>query len=417
MDDELKKKPFSRRALRPPFFSYNLIKRRVMIKYVDRKNTDSRKWDGLADSFGSEDLLPLWIADMDFRIDEHIIRAMRNYIELGVPGYYKVPDSYYESFTDWEKNEHGLLLDRDWIRFSPGIVVGFHLAVQVLTDPGDAVLISTPVYYPFTDAIRNNGREIVSSELENRDGRYYIDFEDFESKIIKNNVRAYILCSPHNPVCRVWSEDELRTLLNICRKHNVAVISDEIHQDLVFGDNKNIPALTMSNESDRIITFVAASKTFNIAGLQNSFAIIRNSKLRDEWDAVVKGLRMNQGNALGYIATEAAYRYGKEWLNEVRTIIADNYTYVCDSFARQLPGVVMTPLEGTYLAWADFGAYLSPEEIQPFMQDNCGIAFDYGTWFGGDKSGSFIRINLATDRSNILEMVNRITEAMGNHIK
>jgi cystathionine beta-lyase len=273
-------------------------------------------------------------------------------------------------------------------------------------------MISTPVYYPFSNSIRNNDRNIVASELVNTNGHYHVDFEDFESKIRDNNVRAFMLCSPHNPVCRVWTEDELKTMLDICRKYDVAVIADEIHQDIVFGDNRHIPALSLSGENDRMIMFAAASKTFNIAALQNSFVVIRNGKLRDQWDEFMAGLRINQGNAMGYVATEAAFKYGKGWLDEVLRTIRANYDYLCESFAENLPGVVMTPLEGTYLAWADFGACLSPEEIQPFMQDRCGLAFDYGSWFGGESSGSFIRINLATSRTNIEEMANRIIQQL-----
>ena len=383
-----------------------------MVKYTDRRNTDCIKWDALEGTFGTDGLLPLWVADMDFRADEHIIRAIHDYIETGIPGYYKVPDSYYQAFIDWEREEHGFEISREWIRFSPGIVTGFHIALQVLTDPGDKVLISTPVYYPFINAIRNNGRTIITSELVNDGGRYHIDFDDFEAKIRDNDVRAFILCSPHNPVSRVWTEEELRTMLDICRKYKVAVIADEIHHDLVFGANSHIPALSLAQDADRIIMFTAASKTFNIAGLQNSCAVIPGDELRAAWDSFMNALSIHQGNAVGYIAAEAAYRYGKEWLEEVRDIIQGNYDYICGMFRKHAPGVVMTPLEGTYLAWADFGAYLSPDEVQPFMQDKCRLAFDYGSWFGGDGSGSFIRINLATSRENIEEMVRRIIEAI-----
>ena len=383
-----------------------------MIKYVERKNTDSMKWDGLENTFGADGLLPLWVADMDFRIDEHIIRAMHDYVEMGLPGYYKVPGSYYEAFIDWEKNEHGYSVQKEWIRFSPGIVVGFHIAIQVLTKPGDHVLISTPVYYPFSNAIKNNDRIIVGSELVNKDGCYHIDFEDFESKIRDNDIKAFILCSPHNPVCRVWTEEELKTMLDICRKYNVPIISDEIHQDLVFESSRHVPTLSLAEKSDRIIMFAAASKAFNIAGLQNSIVVIPNEKLREEWDAFMICLRINQGNALGYVATEAAFRYGKDWLREAKAVIMGNYEYICEEFSKKLPKVVMTPLEGTYLAWADFGAYLSADEIQPFMQDKCKLAFDYGPWFGGDRSGTFVRINLATSRENIEDMCMRIVSNM-----
>lgn len=382
-----------------------------MLEYVERKGTDSSKWDGLVSTFGSDGLLPLWVADMDFRVDSHITDAITDYINSGVYGYYVIPDSYYDSFIEWERTEHGLTVDREWIRYSPGVVCGFNFAVQVLTDPGDAVIVTTPVYYPFLHAVRDNGRRLVSSELVRQDGRYYIDFEDFERKIIDEDVRAFIFCSPHNPVSRVWSADEISRLLGICRRHGVAVISDEIHHDLVFGSSVHVPTLSMAQDNDRIIMFTSASKTFNIAALRNSFVVIRDPEVRADWDRFMKGLRLNMGNPMGYIASEAAYRSGREWLNEVKAVIAGNYGYIREKFAACLPQVVMTPLEATYLAWADFSAYLGPDEIRPFMQDRCRLAFDYGSWFGGDRSGSFIRINLATSRENIEEMVDRIVSA------
>ena len=379
-----------------------------MLEYVDRRGTDCCKWDDVMTTFGADGLLPFWVADMDFRVDSHIIDAVTEYMKTGVYGYYVVPDSYYESFIAWEREQHGLTIDRDWIRYSPGVVSGFNFAVQVLTQPGDAVIVTTPVYYPFLHAVENNGRKLICSELVSRDGRYYIDFEDFEEQIVQNKVKAFIFCSPHNPVSRVWSADEIRTLLDICRKHNVAVISDEIHHDLTFEGSVHIPTLRLAQEGDRIIMFTSASKSFNIAALRNSFVVISDPDLRSEWDDFMKGLRLNMGNPMGYIASEAAYTFGKDWLAEVKETIFGNYKYIKEQFATHLPEVILTPLEGTYLAWADFRAYLAPENVQPFMQEKCGLAFDYGPWFGGDKSGTFIRINLATSRENIEEMVSRI---------
>ena len=387
------------------------IRRKAMLEYVERKGTDCSKWDGLMDTFGSDGLLPLWVADMDFRVDSHIIDAVTDYMKTGVYGYYVIPDSYYQSFIEWEQSEHGLTVDREWIRYSPGVVCGFNCAVQVLTEPGDAVIVNTPVYYPFLHAVENNGRRLICSELINKEGRYYIDFEDFERRIVEEGVKAFIFCSPHNPVSRVWSEDEIRRLLDICRRNGVAVISDEIHHDLIFGSSAHTPTMSLAQENDRIIMFTAASKTFNIAALRNSFVVIRNPEVRAAWDRFTTGLRLTMGNPMGYIAAEAAYRYGKKWLCEIREVIAGNYEYIREQFAAHLPKVVMTPLEATYLAWADFSAYLKPDEVQPFMQERCRLAFDYGSWFGGDKSGSFIRINLATSRENIEDMVNRIVNA------
>ena len=381
-----------------------------MLEYTERKGTGCSKWDGLEETFGADGLLPLWVADMDFRVDKHIRDALAAYMETGVYGYNTVPDSYYEAFIDWEKDRHGLAVRREWIRYSPGVVSGFNFALQVLTQPGDAVIVTTPVYYPFLHAVENNGRRLICSELVNRDGRYYIDFDDFERKVTENDVKAFILCSPHNPVSRVWSSDELKQILDICRRHDVAVISDEIHHDLTFAGAVHTPTLSVAEPDDRIIMFTAASKTFNVAALRNSFVVIRNEVIRAAWDKFIAGLRISMGNPMGYIAAEAGYRHGGEWLSEVKDVIYGNYLYIKEAFAKHLPDVVMTPLEATYLAWADFSAYLNPEEVQPFMQDKCRLAFDYGSWFGGDRSGSFIRINLATRRENIEEVVHRITD-------
>ena len=383
-----------------------------MLEYIERKGTGCSKWDGLESTFGADGLLPLWVADMDFSVDSHIKKALADYMDTGVYGYPVVSDGYYEAFIDWEKSVHGFTVDREWIRYSPGVVSGFNFAVQVLTEPGDAVIVTTPVYYPFLHAVENNDRKLICSELVNDNGRYYIDFEDFERLIEVNNVKAFLLCSPHNPVSRVWTAGELSQILDICRKHDVAVISDEIHHDLTFDGAVHIPTLSVAKETDRIIMLTAASKTFNIAALKNSFVVIKDPELRDAWDRFVTGLRIGWGNPLGYIACEAAYRYGSPWLSEVKEVIWSNYKYICDEFSAHLPEVRMTPLEATYLAWADFSAYLAPEEVQPFMQDKCHLAFDYGSWFGGNKSGSFIRINLATSRENIEEAVGRIVSAL-----
>lgn len=381
-----------------------------MVEYVNRKNTYSMKWDSLQETFGADNLLPLWVADMDFRVDEHIVEAMQRYLDTGVFGYYRVPDSYYQSFINWEREQHGLDVQRDWIRFSPGVVVGFHLAVQVLSNPGDAVMINTPVYFPFMHAAEANDRILVKAPLRVHDCVYDIDFEDFERQIVEHNVKVYVLCSPHNPVGRVWTRKELQRMLDICRAHGVAIVSDEIHQDLVFEPHVHIPTLTLAHDDDKIILLTAASKTFNIAGLQNSFAVIPNEEIRAQWDKITNGLRLRDGNVLGYVAVEAAYTYGKSWLDDIKRIVWENYTLLKDTCAKQLVNAKLSPLEGTYLAWLDLSEYLAPGEVQSFLQDTCKLAFDYGDWFGNESDSSFIRINLATSRENIEEMLRRIID-------
>ncbi len=383
-----------------------------MLEYVNRRNTDSMKWDGVEAMFGKSDLLPLWVADMDFRAPSCIGDALRKYIDRGVFGYYKVPESFYEAFINWEKSKHGLEVKRENIRFAPGVVTGFSMCIKMLTDPGDAVLISSPVYYPFARAIRANGCKLTESELVYDRGTYTIDFKDFEEKIVENNVKVYMLCSPHNPVGRVWTEQELETILDICRRHDVIIISDEIHHDFTFGEHRHIPLLGLASDDDEIIMLTAASKTFNLAAFQNSIAVINNPGLMKIWDDFAAGISLRGGNPLGYIAAEAAYREGGAWLDELKDQICDNYKYICSEMARFAPEVVISPLEGTYLAWLDFGSYLKADEIKDFMENKCGLAFDYGEWFGGEMSKSHIRINLATSHEVLEEALKRIESAL-----
>ncbi len=381
-----------------------------MLRYVDRKNSNCGKWDGQTGMFGEEGLHAMWVADMDFAVPEAVQEALRKYIDFGVFGYMKVPDSYYEACIDWEYEHHGYKIEREWIRFSPGVVSAFNWLIQFMTEQGDAVIVTTPVYYPFLHAVNNNNRKLITSDLVNTNGVYTIDFEDFEQKIIDNQVKAFIFCSPHNPVGRVWTKEELERLFAICRKHNVFVISDEIHQDLVYEPNKHIPAATVADMDDLLITICAPSKTFNLAGAKNSEVFIPNKEIRDKWDEFVNGIRIMGGNAFGYVAAEAAYRGGKEWLDEVKAQIMENYHYMKEELEKRLPGVIVSPLEGTYLAWVDLTAYVKPEDLKDFMQKKCRMAVDYGEWFGGNAGGSFIRINLATSLDNVKIAVERISE-------
>lgn len=380
------------------------------IKYIDRKNTDCEKWDGLTDMYGQQELLAMWVADMDFQVPETVIRALSDYAHTGVFGYYRTPGSYYDAFIQWEKEVHNFQIQKEWIRFSPGVVSGFYWIVQYMTQPGDAVIVTTPVYYPFLNAVKDNGCQLITSQLVNTDGTYTIDFADFEKKIVEHQVKIFILCSPHNPVGRVWTKAELRQLFEICRRHKVFVISDEIHHDLVYEGQEHIPSLSVGDYDDMMIMLTSPSKTFNLAGCQNSIIVIPNENLRRQWDDFTNRLRVTDGNAFGYIAAEAAYTGGRAWYEEVKKVIYDNYRYMKNVFEKELPDVVVSPLEGTYLAWVDLRNYLKPEEVAEFMQNKCGLAFDYGDWFGGSDFVGFIRMNLATSRENVEIAVQRIVQ-------
>lgn len=380
-----------------------------LVTYVDRRNTDCSKWDAQSENFGEEGLHAMWVADMDFQVPSCVTDALSAYVKEGVFGYYTAPDSYYNAFINWEK-EHGYTVKREWIRFSPGVVSGFNWIVQMMTKPKDPVIVLTPVYYPFLYAVTNNDRTLITSDLINEHGVYSIDFEDFEQKIIDNHVKLFIFCSPHNPVGRVWKKEELEKLIAICKKHHVFIISDEIHHDLLAPGQKHIPIASIADYDDSLITVTAPSKTFNLAGCQNSIIIIPDEKLREKWDAFTTSIRVTSGNTFGYLAARAAYTDGRPWLNEVNEIIHNNYLYVKETFEKELPKLVVSPLEGTYLLWIDFGAYLSFDEMKDFMQKKCHLAFDYGDWFGGEKFGTHIRMNLATSKENVEKAVMAIIE-------
>lgn len=381
------------------------------ILYVDRKGTHCEKWDGLGERFGREDLLALWVADMDFRVPQCVLEAEKDYLDTGVFGYYHPSEGYYQAFMDWEQERHGYSVQREWLRFSPGVVPAINWLIQIFTEPQDRVLVLTPVYYPFLHAVRDNERTLVACQLVHQDGQYTVDLAAFEAAIAENQVRMFIMSSPHNPVSRVWRREELTAMLDICKKHGVLVLSDEIHQDLTFDGHKHIPSATAGDYSHMVITLTAASKTFNLAGCQNAFVVLPDAKLRKAYDAFTKRIHIREGNPFGYIAVEAAYRGGKAWLQQVQEIICNNYGYLREQLAIHLPKACVTPLEGTYLMWVDFAAYLQPEEMERFFEETCGIAVDYGAWFEGDGQ-SHIRINLATSRENVEKAFSSILQGL-----
>ena len=357
-----------------------------LVKYRDRKNTNSVKWDNLKNIFGQKDLLPLWVADMDFEVPGCVKEALHKYVEEGVFGY-SLPDrGYVKAFIDWEYKYHGYKVDKKWIRFAPGVVPAISWIINALTKEGDPVIITPPVYYPFKQVVTTNKRALVESHLINKDGYYRIDFKDFEEKILDQGVKLFILCSPHNPVGRVWDRDELVRLLDICKRNGVYVIADEIHQDIIIGDKIQYPAASLGDYSKILVTLTAATKTFNLAACQNSFLIIEDEDLRSKYDVFTEKIRSGSGNAFGYIAVQAAYEGGRDWFEEVLGLIRSNYSLLKEGLALRLPEARLTPLEGTYLAWLDLGAYLGPDDIEDTIKNKCGLAVDFGSWFGAKNT-------------------------------
>lgn len=407
-----------------------------LLKYVDRKNTDCAKWDGLEHTFSRGDLLAMWVADMDIKVPECVSDALKNYINMGAFGYYVPPAGYYEAFINWERKYHGYEVKREWMRFAPGVVPAFNWLVQILAAEGESVAVMQPVYYPFMKAIENNGRRLVNCPLLHGESGYSMDYEGFEETIVREDVKAFIFCSPHNPVGRVWKREEIKRVMDICSRHHVYVISDEIHHDLIMSGHEHVPSATAGDSAgaydDILVTLTAATKTFNLAAVQNSIVIIPDEKIRSRWDKFTEGIRITGGNSFGYVAVRAAYEEGRPWLEELLTLIEGNYRYLRSRLEEALPGVKVADLEGTYLMWIDLSSCmdriiaeaagsssLDPDAedaavnaMQYFMEDVCGIAGDYGAWFGGEEYAGCIRLNMATCRENIEQAADRLIDAL-----
>jgi cystathionine beta-lyase len=381
---------------------------------VDRYGTSSLKWDALDVRFGDPDLISMWVADMEFKTCEKVIEAMVERSKHGVFGYSYIPDDYFTVFSNWMEKRHNFPIEKEWVRFSSGVVITLYWMMNAFTNPGDACMIFTPVYYPFHNAVKDTGRKLVTVDLVNNNGYFTIDYNAVEKMIIENEVKLFIQCSPHNPAGRVWTEEELNQILGICKKHNVLVISDEIHQDIIIGDKKFIPSGIVGGGKylDNLITVSAASKTFNLAGLLNSHIVICDEKLRKRYDEYAKKVNQAEVNVMGITATQAAYAYGEEWLENILEIIRKNYQYIKEELNNKAPDIVVTPLEGTYLLLLDLRKCIKPEDTKAFIQDKCRLAVDFGEWFGANFKG-FVRLNLATDPKYVKQAVANIVDVIG----
>ena len=376
---------------------------------VERKGTYSLKWDALDKRFGNADLISMWVADMEIKAPKEVIEALKERCEHGVFGYSYVSDEYYNSVINWLKEKHNYEIKKEWLRFTNGVVTAIYCFVNIFTKVDDAVLILTPVYYPFHNAVKDNNRKLITCDLKNTDGYFTIDYEEVEKKIVENNVKLFIQCSPHNPAGRVWKEEELAKILEICKKHNVLVISDEIHQDIIMKGYKHIPSAIVANGkyADNLITVSAASKTFNLAGLIHSNIIISNAELRKKYDEEIKKINQTEISILGMLATQVAYEKGSEWLENVKEIIEDNFNYLKTELNKHIPEITITNLEGTYLVFLDLRKIIPIDKVKEFIQDKCNLAIDFGEWFGASFKG-FIRINLATDPEIVKKAVESI---------
>lgn len=380
---------------------------------IERKHTNSIKYDFAKRRGMPEDILPLWVADMDFRVSSYIQEAIQKQAEHGIFGYSEVQEEYFEAVQSWMKHHHDWTVDRRWMVKTPGIVYALATAVKAFTEVGDAVLIQQPVYYPFRSVILDNGRKVVDSPLiEEESGRYRMNVRDFEDKIVKNKVKLFLLCNPHNPVGRVWTKEELTAIGDICLRHRVLVVSDEIHADFVFRGKHQVFADIKEEYQDISVIGTSPSKTFNLAGLQVSNIFIPNQELKRRFRAQMKASGYSQLNAVGLTACEAAYRNGEEWYQAVLEYIRANLAFMKRYLAERIPKVRMSEPEGTYLVWLDFREFgLSEEELETWIVKKAGLWLDGGTMFG-DTGRGFQRINAACPRKTLEQALDRLERAV-----
>lgn len=379
---------------------------------IERKNTDSLKYGALQEIFGTTDLKPMWVADMDFKTPDFIIDAIKERLEHPILGYHDYWESYFDSIKWWTKNRHDYEIEKEWICFSPGIVPALGICVSVYTEKGDDVLVQPPVYHPFYYAIENQGRKSLLNPLIEKDGEFFMDFEDLETKL-KKGVKLMLLCNPHNPVAKCWDKETLGKLAFLCNKYNCILVSDEIHADLTMPNFKHIPAaISTSNEDERanIITMMAPSKTFNIAGLATSEVIIPNKDLLKKFfHQIGDVLHMYTGNTLGAYALEAAYSpQGGEWVDELRDYLQENLNSMNDYLHSNFPEIKTYKHEATYLPWLDFSAYgLTHKELLRKLAFDCKIGLNDGTIFGKEGDNK-MRINIALPKSELMKAIDQL---------
>lgn len=383
-------------------------------RVIDRKNTDCLKYDFAERRGMPKDVLPLWIADMDFKTSSIILDVLKERIEHGIFGYTETKEEYFATVARWMQEKHDWQVDIRWLVKTPGVVVALAMGVKAYTKEGESVLIQQPVYYPFKEVIEDNGRVVVNNELVlGEDGKYHMDLDDFERKIIENKVHLCFLCSPHNPVSRVWTKEELLKLGEICLKHHVIVMSDEIHADFVYGENKHWVFANLKPEfADIAVTCTSPAKTFNLAGLQVSNIFIANPKLKAKFKKQVAAMGYSQLNTMGISACVAAYRYGDTWYEELMKYLQENIDFLRTYIKEKLPQIKLIEPEGTYLVWLDFRKLnLAESELEDLIVNKAKLWLDRGAVFGKSGEG-FERINIACPRAILQEAMDKLYQAV-----
>lgn len=365
--------------------------------YIDRHNTHSVKWDSIVSKYGRNDLLPMFVADMDFRCDENITKGLADIINYGVYAYSYIEDDYYKEMINFNKRHHDITYQKEWIRFADGAVDAIYNVINAFTKKGDSIMLNSPIYPQFFNAINNSERRLVDVPLINNDGYFSLDFDAIRTSIIKEDVKLLIFCSPHNPTGRVWQKEELIKLLDICHKHNVLLLSDEVHEDLVI-NGKHLPILSFDKYQDILISINACAKTFNLAMFKMAHVIIKDSNLLATYDRYIKNHHKESFNYLSLNAYYNAYKYGDNWLNMCLDVIRHNYE-LCKTYLDNMH-IEYTKIEGTYLIFINIEKFLDNISIEDFMINKIGVVPNFGSTFSKDFN-TWIRINLATSHDNV----------------
>lgn len=386
------------------------MKRYDFDELIARRGTNSYKWDSAADA----EVLPMWVADMDFRTAAPIVEALERRARHGIFGYTKVPAAYYEAVISWFCRNHKFWIEREWILFTTGVVPALSAVIKALIEPGDKVIVQEPVYNCFFSSIRNDGCQTVSNDLIYNDGRYTIDFGDLERKAADPAVRLMLLCNPHNPVGRVWSREELLRIGEICFRNHVLVVSDEIHCDLVYPGHTHVPFASLGEEFlQNSVSCTAPSKTFNLAGIQVANIIAADERIRRKIDRALNVNEVCEINAFAIDALIAAYNEGDEWLEQLKAYLAANYSYLKDFFTAHFPGLKVLPLEATYLVWVDCKALDMPSaRIARKLLEDGKLWVNEGTLYGGAGEG-FLRFNIACPRALLKQGLERFESVLG----
>lgn len=382
-------------------------------RIIDRKGTSCLKYDFGMKRKGRTDLLPMWVADMDFALPEEILADFHKRIDHGIFGYTDPDAEYFAALDRWFSLHHGYHIQPEWVTLGCGVVFGLATGVKAFTEPGDAVLIQQPVYYPFREVIEDNGRKFINSQLHYENGKYTIDFADFEQKILENQVKVFLLCSPHNPAGRVWTKEELTRLGDICLKHRVIILDDEIHCDFVYAPHHFTSFLALDEKyRDNLVVFNSPSKTFNVAGLQPGNIIIPNKELRRRYRKANAAAGYSQGSIMGQVAVKSCYIKGDAWVKELVDYIAGNIAWVREFVKENFPKATFVEPEGTYLVWIDFSGYgLSDEELEHLVVDEAKLWLDSGKIFGPATS-QFERFNMACPRATVEKAFHQLKDAL-----